>query len=304
MKKTHIACLLILVSMPLHAANADMSQEASLNIGPGNQRIMYIPENFSFNPIFFDPLASTATPSYKTLPPGLMFQDLTPAQQNGFIMPNQIAIEDATGEPFNIHLSFSNLIDGDKIVPFTDISMVTLAEDSSGIDIFTANSPPATTVDISAPVACPDWNNNIQTNCTVEFNDNAFTPDTTVHANDPINIIDESTTIIPVDPGTVYSINSIIEFSDGEKALIKEIAPNNSTITVRRGILGTTAATHFAASGIECLGPNSTSVSIIDGNEYDGRIGAYTVGFGFRLMVQPHFEPGEYTGLITITFQG
>lgn len=290
--------------MPLHAVNADMDQEAALSIDPGNQSIIYIPENFSFGPSFFDPLATTATPTYKTLPPGLMFQDLTPAQQSGPIIPNQIAIEDATGEPFEIHLSFSNLIDGDKIVPFTDISMVTLAEDPSGIDIFTAGSPSATTVDISAPVACLGWNNNIQTNCSVEFNGNIFTPETpTTHENDPINDINESVTIIPVNTGLLYSINSIIEFSDGEKALVTEIAPDNSTITVRRGILGTTATPHSTASGIACLGPNSASISIIDGAEHLGRIGAYTIGFGFRLMVQPHFEQGNYSGSITITLQ-
>lgn len=299
-----LGLLIFTVSFPAINALAQQPQEASLSIEPGNIYIRFTPENFALAPIFMDPLSPTATPVYTTYPSLLTEEMLTPDQQSGSTLPGQFVMEDALGNAFEAQIQLSNLVDGDKVIPFTALSFVTLANDPLGIDPFNLNSSSAAIARITAPIACLGWNNNIQTNCTTQFDTNNLIAEPKLHPADPvIEITDVNETYIYVDPAIPYSDNAIIELSGGEKALILEKAADNSWLRVKRGVLGTTAVPHPAGSGITCNGHSAAPVTIINGAHNPDRIGSYTVGFGLRLMVEPYFEPGNYSGLITITLQ-
>lgn len=297
------AAIIFIAGSILTARAQTSNQESTLTLTPGGLSALFSPENFSLDPIFVDPLSPTATPTFKTFAPSLTEETLTPEQQSGDTLPGQFVVEDAAGTTFEAQIHFSNLVDNDKVIPFTAFSIVTLANDPLGIDPFNNNTPPASTVGVTAPIACLGWNNDIQANCSTQFDANALTVDSDPNLNhllDPVDpVLDTNETYINVNPAQPYSTNAIIEFSDGEKALILEKAPDNSWLRVKRGVLGTTATTHPAGSGIVCHGHSAVPVTIISGNANPDRIGSYTVGFGLRLMIEPYFEPGNYTGTIT-----
>jgi len=295
--------LTVLTVTPVVLAQSQ-PQEATLELTPGSTYSRFVPENFGIGPIFIDK-TQTETLIYKTLPPGLTEEDLTPSNIATKTMPNQFVLEDAQGAEFSVILDISNLLDNNKVIPFEQISLVTLANDDSGLDSFNTNTPDADTVDVFAPIDCPGWTNNLTTDCP-ELAGNFFTTNPLInHASDPQTDINETQTTISVDPSITYNLHEIIEFASGEKTLITNIATDNTTITVRRGMLGTTAAPQTAGTGITGYGSTSRPVTIMEAIPFPSRIGSYSVGFGFLLkVISSSFEPGDYSGLITITFQG
>lgn len=297
-----LGMLTVLAVTPVVRAQGQ-PQEASLELTPGSTYHRFVPENFGIGPIFIDK-AQTETIIYKTLPPGLTEEDLTPTNIVTNTMPNQFVLEDAQGAEFNVTLHISNLIDGNKVIPFEQISLVTLANDPSGLDSFNTNTPPADTVGVSAPVRCLGWSStttDLQSACPELAGNYFLTNSPTAHPSDPQTDIGETQTVITVNPAPEYKLNEIIEFASGEKALITLVSPDNSQITVRRGMLGTTASPQTAGTGITGYGPSSKSVTIMEGLPFPSRIGSYSVGFGFLLkVISSSFEPGNYSGIITI----
>jgi hypothetical protein len=278
--------ILILIGIPFTTL-ATESQTMILNILPGNISIVQTPNNFSFGTTFID---HTSTELYKTLSPEKL--------------DNQLMVEDAdmTGLNFNITVALSNLIDRNRnqIIPFTNLSLITLSEDSSGIDAVTNNTPPANIADISAPINCA-WNNDIIINCQDDFDSNNFTGSSIYIANDPSLTVDKTTNIVRVNDLASYRKDEIIQFSNGEKALITNIIlGSGGYLEVKRGILNTSTATHAAESGITRYFSESEQIVVMEGPEPAvGRIGAYSIGFGFKTILTPEFSAGNYSGTIT-----
>ncbi|MBU1954053.1 hypothetical protein KKH03_03710 [Patescibacteria group bacterium] len=278
-----------------------LSQELSLSIISGAISIFHTPDNFLFDPTFIN--TSSSTKIYKTLDPS--------------IYENQLVVEDAdvTGDDFYITIAISNLTSSSSVIPFSNLALVTLAQDTSGLDISTPSTPPADQVNVTAPLYCPSYGD-LATYCDNDMDANFLTESTQLYTNDPMQSVNTTTTNIYVDSyfdadpnvnawKVYYSINDIIEFSNGEKALVTSTTPGpvgSAYITVIRGVLNTTPATHAIGSDITSHGNTSVQAVIMDGPEpVVPRIGAYSMGFGFKGLIEPTFLPGSYTGTITFT---
>ncbi|MBU0545631.1 hypothetical protein KKA13_00020 [Patescibacteria group bacterium] len=265
----------------------------------GSIYIIDTPENFFFSPTFIN--NSSTIEIFKSLEPD--------------ISNNLLIVGDAntTGQDFNITLTISNLVSTTSVIPFSNISFVTLADDPSGIDPY---SQGANMTNLTAPFACTSWTGNLESNCGSDLNLNFLSESPQFFAADPMQQANSTTTKIYVDSyfdadpevnawKVYYSINEIIEFSDGEKALVTGTTPGpvgSAYITVIRGILNTAPATHAIGSGITSRGNTSIQEVIMDGPEpIAPRIGAYSMGFGFKGLIEPIFLPSEYTGTITFT---
>lgn len=296
-----VAFLALFCVFPITNAQTQ-NQQASVSIEAGNTYARFEPENFSIGPLFIDKSIPT-TKIYKTLPPGLYEKDLTAQNLETKTIPNQFVFEEAKGDKFNITISISNLIDNDKVIPYENISIVSLSESETGLDSFNENSPKSNTVGINSPITCANWNNDIKTNCIGEFEANTFLSETVInHPLDPTINISETTMQIPIDQSSNYQKNEVIQFQSGEKALILQTTPDNTHIIVRRGILGTTASTQEAQSGINCFGTNSKPIDLVNAETFENRIGSYSTGFGFLFnILNTTFEAGSYKGTLTFT---
>ncbi|MBU0661514.1 hypothetical protein KKG22_05065 [Patescibacteria group bacterium] len=300
--KTRIFLITSLVmAFTVTAMAQSTSQNVSLEIRSGAISIFHTPDNFLFDPTFINTASSTEI--YKTLDPA--------------IYENQLVVEDAdtTGDDFYITIAISNLASSSSVIPFSNLALVTLAQDASGLDIFTPSTPPADQVDVTAPLYCPSYGD-LATYCDNDMDANFLTESTQLYTNDPMQSVNTTTTNIYVDSyfdadpnvnawKVYYSINEIIEFSDGEKALVTGTTPGpvgSAYITVIRGVLNTTPSAHTIGSGITSHGNTSVQEVIMNGPEpVDPRIGAYSMGFGFKGLIEPVFLPGDYTGTITFT---
>lgn len=278
----------IIISVPL-IVFAQPTQDASVVIAPGSIFSLDSPDNFSFDPIFTDNLSTISI--YKTLDPT--------------IASSLLIIEDAdtSGLNFQVTLTMDNMFDGTSIIPFTSLSVVTLASDPWGVDIATTSTHlPISTAGVTAPLACLGWAGNLTADCSTELNLNYLIATTQIFAADPTSPVNATTTTISVGNEANYSYHEIIEFSGGEKALVTDNTSVPGQITVIREILDTTAASHTTASGITSNGFSSTPVVVLNGVEpLPPRIGGYSVGFGFKELIDPAFKPGDYTGTITLT---
>lgn len=285
-KKIRIsACTILLLIIPTITFAIEERQNTLLTIVNGYISILHTPENFTFTQTFIN---NQPVNLYKTL---------DPSEYTSLLL-----VEDAdlSGKDFNITLTMGNLNDNENVIPFSNISMVSISNDTAGVDTFLPTSPPANTVDLTAPRNCA-WDGDLETNCESLLNLYYFSSTPIFFAADPTIPITSSSNIVYVDNISAYFINEIIEFSDGEKALIKNIIQGTGGyLIVDRGILNTTPASHGAGSGITSHGSESDQVVIMDGPEPPGgRIGAYSLGFGFKSLIEPFFEPGNYTGTIT-----
>lgn len=282
-KSALILGLFILLPLCVHAAN---DQIASLSIDSGQISIMHTPEDFSFDTTFI------------TSSPAGIFKLLDPA-----IYENQLIVDDSNTEGLNYYvtLTLSNLISQDDIIPYSNISFVTLSDDTSGVDALPP-SPPAASVNVTAPLDCP-WNGNLVADCDGMLESNYLQGAEQFIATDPTSSVTENTDTIYVSNPSLYTYKEVIELSGGEKALITEIAGgSNSFLKVKRGIMGTTPTSHLAGSGITSYGYDSLQIEIMNGPEPPGgRIGAYSIGFGSKALIDPSFKAGDYTGIITFT---
>ncbi|MBU0660646.1 hypothetical protein KKG22_00535 [Patescibacteria group bacterium] len=276
------------------------NQTASLTILPGNIFILQTPSDFFFNPVFIN--TSSTSEIYKTL---------APATSTSWLV---VQDSDTAGHDFNVTLAITNLVSNTSVIPFSNIAFVTLSLDSGGVDAY---SPEANMTNLTAPFACTSWSGNLELNCGSDLNLNFLSESPQFFTADPMQPANNTTTNIYVDsydsdPDPInviwavnYGINDIIEFSDGEKALVTGTTPGpvgSAYITVIRGVLNTTPATHAIGSGITSHGNTSVQEVIMDGPEpVDYRIGAYSFGFGFKSLIEPIFLPGDYTGTITFT---
>lgn len=274
------------------------NQNASLTVSSGNIVILQTPDNFLFDPVFID--NSSTYEIHKTLAPT--------------VAGNRLIVDDSdsTGRDFNVTMAISNFVSDTSVIPFSNISFVTLASDAGGIDSY---SPGADLTDLNTPNTCTAWATNLEYGCASSLNNNYMSESLQSFAVDPAQDVNATNTIINVDsydsdpdPNNVvwavrYAVDDIIEFSDGEKALVTSTTPGPSGsayIIVIRGILNTTPAIHTAGSGIDSHGNTSISEVIMDAPEpADPRIGAYSIGFGFKGLIEPTFPPGTYTGTIT-----
>jgi len=271
--------------------SAQSEQKASINILPG-YITMNTPSSFSFDRTFLPKAGDPSLYLYKILTPNIESSKLT------------VKDADSSGQNFHVTMSLSNLFTSNQILPFTNFSTTTLAIDTiNNIDV-NSSGLPFPTANITAPIAC-SWdglNGTLDDNCSTELNSNTLVGNITPIAIDPTTNITNSTNLIPVSNSTQYTIDEIIIFSDGEKALITQIDPG--ILHVERGILGTTASEHTPASGIIPVGPESQQLDIMVGPEPPGgRIGAYSLGFGFRSLIDPaeEIQAGDYSGHITFT---
>lgn len=265
---------------------AATTQEATLIILNGNIILLKIPSTVRFDPIFVD-----NQNSYE------LFKSLPPDNYDSLLV---VEDSDSEGKNFNITLAMSNLIENNNVIPFTNISLVSLSNDPSGVDTFVPTSPPASTVGVSAPLACY-WTGNLEQDCATNLNNNYFSDAPHMFPTDPVNNINSTTNNIYVNDLSNYFENEIIEFDNGEKALITNVIQGTGGyLEVARGILGTTATSHAAGSGITNFGNESDQVVIIEAPEPPtGRIGAYSLGFGYKSLVEPDFKAGNYSGIIT-----
>jgi len=295
MKKTKIiSAILITLLASFSLATyvfAQANQTASVSITSGNIT-MTLPDTINFERTFLP----TGTSTKK------INEVLNPANPNERI---EVQDMDSIGTNFNVTMSISNLIDTDKVLPFTDFSLVTLATDTADNVDEQGISPNSSTVQVDAPNSCT-WdaqNGTLEDNCSTELDTNTLLSQNALNPTDPSLPLTATETTLTVNDSTFYAPNEIIIFNNGEKALIIEQSGTN-TFTIRRGILGTNATSHTASEGITTTGTSSAQITLLTGPEpVSPRVGVYSVGLGVRATLNAieKIEEGSYAGTITFS---
>ena len=277
---------LLLLPLFSHAQGSE-NQTASFTLTGGIIQLIS-PDDFAFSPIFLPNTAGGTLHAYKTL-----FPETT---------GNIVEVQDADNGNLNFKatMSITNFSSGAGVIPFTSFAILTLATNTvDGVD-----GPDPAINQVTAPWGCP-WNTQsgtLSANCDSIFDTSGFTGTGPVLLSDPGAPILETDTIIPVRSSGDYAAGDVIRFNSGEYGVVTSI-PGPAEIEVVRGVSGSTAAPQAAFSTITNMGQSSSQIDIIVAPEpVGGRIGAYSVGFGIRTLLEEKVQdPGAYSGQITFT---
>lgn len=288
-----ISAIALMANPVMLIAQGSDNSTAELTISAGDITAI-TPDDFSFGSVFLPPAGDPDFHIYKTLTP------LTTGQV--------IQVDDADDGnfDFNVTMSLSNFTNAStgNVIPFTSFAALTIADNTTdGVDAG-SGSPPAGTVNVTAPWSC-DWDGqsgDLETNCGADLDFAGFTASGTTIPADPTTAITDTDTTISVTSSASYAIGDVIQFDSGEYAVVSSLVWPTQ-IKVRRGVSGTNPAPQGAGSGITNMQTQSNEVTILVGPEpVGGRIGSYSVGLGIRALLEPaDLDTGSYSGQIVFT---